>query len=151
MMFHFAPELRAEKVTAFMNNLDTQVDVADAIAARMTNGAVATIGSTGNIGAGDGGLVEVHLHGSKGRLRADAISGKVHLRLHDGTEEHIESADPTYPGAVPSQRFVELLLDGAANMFPAHHDGLYTVELLEAAYRSAAQDGTPVTVASLYE
>lgn len=150
MMFHMAPQLRTEIVTAFMNNLDAKVDVADAIAARMTNGAVVTVGSTGNIGKGDGGIVEVHLHGSEGRVLADAISGRVHLRKHDGTEEHIEPHGPGYPGAIPSQRFVELLLDGKENPFPGHHDGLYTVEMLDAAYRSAAQDGMPVRVADLY-
>ncbi|MFP4323001.1 MAG: Gfo/Idh/MocA family protein [Anaerolineales bacterium] len=151
MMFHFAPELRAQIVTAFMNPLDAQVDVADAIAARMTNGAVATIGSTGNLGKGDGGIVEVHLHGSQGRLRADAISGEVYMRLHDGTEEHLTSKDPSYPAGIPSARFIEMLKDGAPNPFPGHHDGLYTVELLDAAYKSAAQDGMPVKVADLYK
>ncbi|GAB4520628.1 MAG: Gfo/Idh/MocA family oxidoreductase [Anaerolineae bacterium] len=151
MMFYFAPELRAERVTAFMNNLDCKVDVADAFAVRMTNGAVATVGSTGNIGKGDGGIVEVHLHGSKGRLMADAISGRVHLRLHDGREEHLPETFPGYPGNEPAHRFIELLLDGAPNTFPGKTNGLYTVELLDAAYRSAAQDGMPVTIASLYE
>ena len=150
MMFHFAPGLRAEVVSAFMNNLDTQVDVADAFAVRMNNGAVATVGSTGNIGKGDGGIVEVHVHGSKGRLLADAISGRVHMHLHDGRQEHIEPTYPAYPGEVPSQRFVEMILDGAPNPFPGRDNGLYTVELLEAAYRSAAQDGMPVRIESLY-
>ncbi|HLA41905.1 MAG TPA: Gfo/Idh/MocA family oxidoreductase [Aggregatilineales bacterium] len=151
MMFHFAPALRAEIVSAFMNRLDTQVDVCDAIAVRMTSGAVATVGSTGNIGKGDSGIVEVHLHGSRGRLLADAITGNVFIRLHDGHEERLVSANPAYPTFVPANCFVEMILDGAENRFPASHDGLYTVELLEAAYRSAAQEGMPVRVASLYE
>ena len=151
MMFHLAPGLRARVVSAFMNNLDCQVDVADAFAVQMENGAVATVGSTGNLGKGDGGIVEVHLHGSKGRLLADAISGLMHLRLHDGTEERIEPTNPAYPGAEPSKRFVELILDGAPNFLPGNPNGWYTVELLDAAYRSAAQEGMPVKVASLYE
>lgn len=151
MMFHLAPSLRADVVSAFMNNLDCKVDVADAIAVRMTNGAVATVGSTGNIGKGDPGIVEVHLHGSKGRLLVDAISGLVHMQLHDGTEERIDPTYPAYPAAIPSQRFVDMILDGGQNAFPGHHEGLYTVELLDAAYRSAADDGQPVRVASLYE
>ncbi|MCL4876619.1 MAG: Gfo/Idh/MocA family oxidoreductase [Anaerolineae bacterium] len=152
MMFHFTERqnLRAEVVSAFMGKLDARVDVVDAFAVRMTNGAVATVGSTGNIGKGDGGIVEVHLHGSRGRLLADAISGGVHLRLHDGREEKIAPTFPAYPGRVPIQKFIEMLLDGAENPFPGRTNGLYTVELLDAAYRSAAQDGMPVKVASLY-
>jgi predicted dehydrogenase len=151
MMFYLAPELRADTVVSFMSNLDCAVDVTDAIAIRMGNGAVATVGSTGNIGKGDGGIVEIHLHGSKGRLMVDSISGAMHMRLHDGTEERIAATYPPYPAEIPSQRFVDLLLDGGANFFPGKTVGLYTVELLDAAYRSAAQGGMPVKIASLYE
>lgn len=151
LMFHLAGSLRARTVTAFMNNVDCLVDVADAFAVRMENGAVATVGSTGNLGKGDGGIVEVHLHGSKGRLLVDAISGLVHLRLHDGTEKRIEPTFPEYPASKPSQQFVEIILDGAENYIPANPVGWYTVELLDAAYRSAAQDGMPVQVESLYQ
>ena len=151
MMFHLAPSLRAEKVTAFMNNLDAKVDVADAIAVKMTNGAVATVGSTGNIGKGDGGLVEVHLHGSKGRIYAEAIKGEFYMRLHDGTEVHRITDNPGYPAEKSTEQFVNMLLDGAPNPHPGFPNGLYTVELLDAAYRSAAQDGMPVTVESLYD
>jgi len=150
MMFYLAPELRADTVVAFMNNLDCKVDVADAIAVRMNNGAVATVGSSGNLGKGDGGIVEIHLHGSKGRLLVDSISGVMHMRLHDGTDERIEPTYPSYPGDQPSGRFVDMLLDSAPNFFPGSTVGLYTVELLDAAYRSAAQDGMLVKVASLY-
>lgn len=151
MMFYLAPSLRAEVVTAFMNNLDTRVDVADAIAVRMNNGAVATVGSTGNIGKGDGGIVEIHLHGSKGRVMVDAISGALHLRCHDGREERLAPSYPAYPGGVPSERFVKLIRGEARNEFPGRDNGLHTVELLDAAYRSAAQGGMPVRVSSLYD
>ena len=150
MMFHLVPGLRAQSVTAFMNNLDCKVDVVDAMAVRMENGALATVGSTGNAGKGDGGIVEVHLHGSKGRLLVDSISGLMYMRLHNGREERIEPTYPAYPGHVPSERFVEMILDDAPNFFPGKTTGLYTVELLDAAYRSASQEGMPVKVESLY-
>jgi predicted dehydrogenase len=152
MMFHLASSLRAEKVTAFMNNLDTKVDVADAFAVKMTNGAVVTVGSTGNLGKGDSGLVEVHLHGSKGRIYVEAASGEFYMRLHDGTEiRRIPANSPGYPAEMSTNQFVNMLLDGAPNPHPGYPNGVYTVELLDAAYRSAAQDGMPVTIKSLYE
>lgn len=151
MMFYLAPGLRAKTVSAFMNNLDCQVDVADAIVVRMNNGAVVTVGSTGDLGPGDGGIVEVHLHGSKGRLLVDAISGQLHLRQHNGHEERLAPSYPAYPGELPPERFVALILDGTKNFFPGRDVGLYTVELLDAAYRSAAQEGMPVHVESLYK
>lgn len=150
MMLHLAPGLRGEVVTSFMNSLDTKVDVVDAIAMRLSNGAVATLGSSGNISPGDPGSVEVHLHGSKGRLRVDAISGEMFMRLHDGRKDHIAASFPGYPGDLPSKRFVEMLLDGAEPLFPGRTNGLYTVEILDAAYRSAEGEGAPVRVADLY-
>ena len=150
-MFHLSPALRAKTVSAFMDRLDCAVDVVDALAVRMENGALATVGSTGNLGKGDGGIVEVHLHGSKGRLLVDAISGLVYIRLHDGTEKRMEPSNPGYPMALPSQHLVEIILDKADNFLPADPVGWHTVELLDAAYRSAAQEGVPVQVNSLYE
>ena len=90
LMFALAAGLRAETVTAFMNPLDTRVDVADAFAVRMNNGAVATVGSSGNITPGDRGVLEVHLHGSKGRLLVDMSGGYFYLRLHSGSDERRE-------------------------------------------------------------
>ena len=51
----------------------------------------------------------------------------------------------------PSQQFIEMILDGATNPLPGATVGLQVVELLDAAYRSAAQEGQPIEVASLYD
>ncbi len=150
LMFALAPGLRAEVVTAFMNNLDTQVDVADAFAVRMNNGAVATVGSTGNIGPGDRGVLEVHLYGSKGQLRVDLSAGQLFAQRHGGAEERLEFAGAPDLGRRAPQRFVDLIRGEAANPAPGADVGLYSVELLDAAYRSASQGGMPVTTDSLY-
>ena len=151
LMFHLAPEQRAKTVSAFMNNLEAKVDVVDAFTVRMNTGALAIVGSTGNIGMGDPGSVEVHLHGSKGRIMVDGFTGEMFMRLHNGREEHIPHNSPGYPGDVPVAKFVEIILDGAEPWFPGKTNGLYTVELLEAALRSAEQDGMPVQIADLYK
>ncbi len=150
MMFHLAPGMRAQTVTAFMSNLKAQVDVIDAMAVRMNTGALATVGSTGNLRPGDPGSVEVHLHGSKGRIMVDGFTGELFMHLHDGRQEHIARHSPGYPGDVPVSKFIEIVLDGAQPLFPGSVDGLYTVELLEAGYRSAALEGQPVHIRDLY-
>jgi predicted dehydrogenase len=150
MMFHLSAGMRAETVTAFMNSLNAKVDVIDAMAVRMNTGALATLGSSGNLRPGDPGSVEVHLHGSRGRILVDGFTGEFFMHLHNGLQEHIPRHNPAYPGAVPVSKFVDILLDGAQPLFPGRVDGLYTVELLEAAYRSAAHDGQPVHVRDLY-
>lgn len=151
LMFTLAPELRIKTVSAFMNNLEAKVDVVDAIAIRMNTGALAIVGSTGNVGMGDPGSVEVHLHGSKGRILVDGFTGELFLRTHDGRQEHIARQQPPYPAAFPVAKFVEILLDGEQAPFPGQTNGLHTVELLEAAYRSAAQEGMPVHLEDLYK
>jgi len=151
LMFHLAPGLRAKTVSAFTNNLDAKVDVVDAFTVRMNTGALAIVGSTGNIGMGDPGSVEVHLHGSKGRILVDGFTGEFFMRLHDGREEHMPRKNPGYPGDVPVAKLTEIILDGAEPLFPGKTNGLYTVELLEAALRSAEQDGMPIQVADLYQ
>lgn len=150
MMFHLAPGMRAQTVTAFMSTLRAKVDVIDAMAVRMNTGALATVGSTGNLPLGDPGSVEVHLHGSKGRIMVDGFTGEFFMHLHSGRQEHIPRHHPAYPGDVPVSKFTEILLDGAEPLFPGSVDGLYTVELLEAGYRSAALEGQPVHIRDLY-
>jgi predicted dehydrogenase len=151
MMFALAPGLRAQTVTAFMNNLDCRVDVVDAIAVRMNTGALATVSSTGNIGPGDRGVLEVHLHGSKGRLQADVTTGSLYLRQHQGGEERLSFPVLPNQGQRAAQSFVDLILGQILNPAPGADVGLYSVELLNAAYRSANQGAMPVEVASLYE
>ncbi|MBI1282683.1 MAG: hypothetical protein GC179_31450 [Anaerolineaceae bacterium] len=151
LMFHLAPELRAKTVSAFTNNLEAKVDVVDAFTVKMNTGALAIVGSTGNIGMGDPGSVEVHLHGSKGRIMVDGFTGELYMRLHNGREEHVARHSPGYPGDVPVDKFTGIILDGDEPWFAGKTNGLYTVELLEAALRSAEQDGMPVQVADLYK
>jgi predicted dehydrogenase len=151
LLFALANGLRAEAVAAFMNRLDTRVDVVDAFAVRMNNGAVATIGSTGNIAPGDPGVLEVHLYGSKGRLRLDLSAGHLYIRQHSGQEEHMQSEHVQHLGKESSQHFVNLILGRGENPAPARTVGLYSVELLDAAYRSASQNGQAIQIASLYE
>ena len=43
-----------------------------------------------------------------------------------------------------------MILGEAPNPAPGRDVGLYSVELLDAAYLSAAQDGLPIKTASLY-
>ena len=52
-------------MTALMNRLDVAVDVADAIAVRMEDGCLATVGSTGGVTHGEGKL-DLQLYGSEG-------------------------------------------------------------------------------------
>ncbi len=147
-------------VQALMDNLDVAVDVVDAITVRLDNGALLTLGSTGAVCAGQG-KHDLQVYGDRGWIDLDYIVSTGTIHYADGTEEalapdpqagDLEFGDPegyAYPTRAPARNLVEVILGRAASGSPAEI-GLRTVEILEAAYRSAASGGSVVSVASLY-
>lgn len=163
LMF-FLTSAQASYATAMMNNLDVAVDVADAIAVRMKDGCLATVGSTGGVTHADGKL-DLQLYCSKGWLDLDYIEGTGTIYHADGsietlkTDPHLYADQPgsdcpgagaSYPAHLPSANLVDIILGRDYNRSPGIF-GWRSVELLEAAYRSADRGGTPVSIASLYE
>lgn len=163
LMF-FLTSARAAHVTALMNNLDVSVDVADAIAVRMDNGCLATIGSTGAVTHSEGKL-DLQLYGTKGWIDLDYIESTGTIYHADGKVEALKAnpqlyagqpgsdcpgSGASYPAHLPSKNLVDVILKRDFNRSPGTY-GWRSVELLEAAYQSANQSGLPVTISSLYE
>jgi predicted dehydrogenase len=143
---------------ALMDNLDVRVDVVDAMVVRLDNGALATVGSTGATSGGAGKLdIQIYCEGGWVDLDYMAVTGTIYYA--DGRVEEVTPAPDTpnlsyqghdlYPAHLPVINLIELIRGRADNQSPGEI-GWRTVELLEAAYRSAAQGGETVTVASLY-
>jgi predicted dehydrogenase len=148
----FVTGLRADVVTSFMQNFDLLVDVAGAFSVKfepVANGyaPVGVLGTTANLGVGDGGHLEVQVYCERGRLVLDNINGTLYVRRHDGREEHFGPLPPDdrYPKFAPANNLVDVVLGCAPNGNPTEV-GVRTVELLDAAYRSSAQGGQPVRV-----
>jgi predicted dehydrogenase len=150
----FVTELQADRVSSFMENFDLAVDVADAISVRFKpqNGrtAVGVLGSTANIGLSDGGHLDVQVYCERGRIELEEIQSTLYVRKHDGTEMRYGPlpAEQRYPHHQPSQNLVDIILGRGKNESPAEI-GVRVVELLDAAYRSAAEDGKPFSVSEL--
>lgn len=151
----FVTDLQADVVTSFMQNFDLQVDVADAIAVRfkpVSNGyaPVGVLGTTANIGVGDGGHLEVQVYCEHGRIVLEEIQSTLYVRKHDGTEMRYGPlpAEQRYPMFAPANNLVDVILGRGENGSPAE-PGVRVVELLDAAYRSAAAGGQPMRVADL--
>lgn len=154
----FITGLQPVSVIALMDNLDVRVDVIDAIITRLDSGALATIGSTGTLDGEDGKL-DLQIYCDRGWVDLDYIAGTGRIRHADGTDEYLTPVadDPrwnycdyqNYPAAAPVTNLVDVIVRQGANGSPAE-TGWRTVELLEAAYRSAAAQGKSVAVASLY-
>jgi predicted dehydrogenase len=150
----FVTGLQADRVSAYMSNFGLAVDVADAISVRFRaqNGTipVGVLGSTGNLGVGDSGSNELQVCCERGRLTLELISGTLYVRKHDGTETHFEPtpAADRFPSFATGNNLVEVILGKGVNGTPVEV-GVRVVELLDAAYRSAAEDGKPFRVDEL--
>ncbi len=143
----FLTGLEAERVTAFMDRQDAAVDVVDAIAIRFDGGALGVIGSTGSVApVSHTDTLEYIIHGSSGHLHFNVMDGS--LRRYDGdgaVEDAVLPVGERYPMASPSTNLIDVALGRRPNGSPVAF-GQRTVEILHAAYRSAALDGAPIDV-----
>lgn len=140
--------LRAERVSAFMANFDVPVDLVDAISVRFAGGALGVVASTGNIGIGGQGQHDLRVYCANGYLLLDLAGGTLTVQRHGGPVETFGPLPEAerYPRFATARNLVDLVLGRDVNWSPGEV-GLRCVELLDAAYRSAARDGEPVAVA----
>jgi predicted dehydrogenase len=138
--------LRCTEAFAYMESFDLPVDLVDAITYRMDNGAVGAMGATGSVMPEQPQNQEYIYYGSEGFLRQDVINGKLDYHLNDGTSVTLPDAseDEIYPQHLPARRLADLVLGEGENLAPGAI-GAYTVEFLEAAYRSA-ESGQPARI-----
>jgi predicted dehydrogenase len=142
--------LKPAVVCAFQQNLQLEVDVNMAINAQFEGGALGSIAIVGQA-PGVGGAVyeDVTITGDKGGLYYRTFSTPdkkpaLQLRLRGNTEPEPEL--PGLPeGSDPDHAFVDVILGRAENEAPAEC-GLRTIQLSEAAWKSAAAGGAPQAV-----
>lgn len=150
----FISGLRGEVVTAFMENFGLAVDLACAISVRFqpegTYAAIGTFQGSGNIPRGDGGVFDIEIFCERGRLALNQGQSRLYVRKPDGTElnEGPLPAEQRYPNHAPANNLVDVILGRGVNGSPAEV-GVRVVEILDAAYRSAANGGQPVKIADL--
>ena len=147
--------LKPRTVTAFLDNFELKVDLCDAISVRFEGGTIGTVASTGGIPASHSGHQqhELRLYGSDGYALVDAMSGTCSIFYNDGSSEEFNEVPPArrYPLEATSRHLVDLVLGeipSTCNASPGEI-GVRTVELLEAAYRAAAEQRV-VTIDELY-
>lgn len=143
----FVTGLRPRRVAAFMESLDTAVDVIDALTIRFDSGALGTLGSTGAVTPPEHTeLLQVQVHGADGHLWFDVMEGRLTRWTADGRLDAPGVPEAArYPQARPATNLIDVALGRAPNGSDAAI-GQLTVEVLHAAYRSAAADGAPVDV-----
>lgn len=143
----FLTGLEPRRVSAFMEQQGTAVDVVDALAIRFGGGALGVVGSTGAVvPVTHTDTLEYIVHGSRGHLQFDVMDGVLRCYGSDETvEDDLLPAEDRYPMSGPARNLVDVALGSAVNGSPASI-GQRTVETLHAAYRSAAQVGAPISL-----
>lgn len=135
-------DLRADGVFALMSSpLNAPVELHDAISIRYTNGAIGTLGGGScHVGANDNKhQLEVRAIGSEGQLQVDLEREIVWLFRTDGTDIRLDLAPDAglYDCQGPIDALVDLGLGRDVRNCSPGELGARTVELLDAAYRSA--------------
>jgi predicted dehydrogenase len=143
--------LQPQTVAAFQQNLGLEVDVNMAINIQFDGGALGNIAIVGQ-SPGIGGAVyeDVTITGSKAglyyRVMAQPDNRPVlQLRLAGKTEPEPELPGAMPPSTDPDHAFIDVILGRAENEAPPEC-GLRTIQLSEAAWRSAAAGGVPTPV-----
>ncbi len=146
-----ADDLQGERVFAFMGSPgNAPVELHDALALRFRNGAVGTLGGGScHLGSNENKhQLEVRLIGSEGQLHVDLERELVWLYSADGRDHRapVADGDGTYGTAGPPDALIDLALGRDVENCAPGDLGARTVEILDAAYRSAAS-GSAETVA----
>jgi predicted dehydrogenase len=131
-------------VAAFMANMDVRVDLCDAISVRFEGGAVGTLASTGGIPASQTAHQQLgyRIYGTDGYALLDPRGGECSIYYRDGSIETFDAVRPAdrYPQYATSRHLVDLIVaDEHMPNLSSGDLGARVVELLEAAYRSAAE------------
>ncbi len=148
LMF-FVTQLRARRVHALMRNHGLPLDLVDTITVEFEGGALGTVGGTGN---GIHRKLDLQIHCEHGCIDMDMVADTTVVSYADERQEIFDPLTeeaPGYPRFAPADNLVDIILGRAENKSPAII-GWRTVELLDAAYRSAQADGQAITIADLY-
>lgn len=147
-LLFFVTGLQAERVAATMRNHGLAVDLVDAMVVTFAGGALGSVGGTGNMFIP---RLDLQVHCERGALILDMEARTLTIRGQDISDETMgpSAATGQEDRFATSGNLIDVIYGRAANGSPAVN-GWRSVEVLDAAYRSARQDGAPVAIASLY-
>jgi predicted dehydrogenase len=149
LLFRVLDEAPRE-VFAWMGHSPAGVDFYDALALRFESGATGALSGAGTVPKQRSFQLDLRLFGREGMLLFDVERERLEVCRHDGQDSVFEMrpGDGAYVCVEPVERFVDLCLGRAVENEAPGEVGLRAVEVLDAAYRSAAE-GRPVRVADL--
>jgi predicted dehydrogenase len=140
-MLFWLTELAPREVFAMMSAPGTTVELFDAITARFDGGAIGTLSGAGTVPEKDARYqVDLRIFGTDGMLLLDCERARLEIRRNDG--DHFTASLASDAGAYscdgPPNNFVDLVLGNTETNYAPGDAAMRSVELLDAAYRSAA-------------
>lgn len=143
-------DLRATEVFAYFDNRGLAVDLVNSVSVRFAGGALGSLAGTGTMPAGQHQHEHIIYYGVDGVIRYDLAAAAVDVLLPGGETERIELAagESRYPVAAPARAFADLIAGRVTETAGSPRSAAHSVELLEAAYLSAAQ-GRPIAISEL--
>jgi predicted dehydrogenase len=150
-LLFFTTGLRMARVNALMHNHGLALDLVDAMTVSFEGGTLGSIGGTGNLGGGGGRKFDLQIYAESGSIDIDACLGTATIYRQGQPPESVEPVvgENDYRRFYTANNLVEVINGQADNGSPGEI-GWRVVELLDAAYRSAGQDGGTVQRAELY-
>ncbi len=132
-------DLRAQTVYAEMSAPGTPVELYDALTVRFTNGAIGAVSGAGAVPAGGSFQLDIRLFGDEGMLLLDVERERLEVRRNDGTliTWPVSPGEGAYTCDGPPNRFIDLILGVETRNDSPGEAAARSVELLDAAYRSA--------------
>ncbi|GAC1435312.1 MAG: hypothetical protein NVSMB65_09300 [Chloroflexota bacterium] len=133
-------DLRAQDVYARMRSVPgARVDIYDALSVRFENGAIGTVSGAGSVPDGGSFQLDMRLFGDEGQLLLDVERERVEVRRFDGHDVRVEVApgEGAYACDGPPHRFIDLIAGTSTRNDSPGEVAARSVELLDAAYRSA--------------
>ncbi len=136
-MVFWVTGLDAGRVFARMENRSLDVDLIDSLSFTLSNGAIGTAGSTGQLLPSQSQQQEIRYYGTDGYMLQELIHGKLEIVTNDGAHEVVPdlAGDEIYPAGAPVRALIDACLGNAIDDSSAD-SSVATVEFLEAAYRS---------------
>jgi len=133
--------LRATSVFANLSRVGSRVDMYDALSVRFKGGAIGTVSGSATLPPGTPGTfqLDVRIFGNRGVVSLDIARDRLTLDTHAGRHEVVplQPGDGAYRCDGPPHQFVELILGLTRQNFSPGDVAMRSVEIIDAAYRSA--------------
>lgn len=139
--------LRAAEVFGYLDNRGLAVDLVDSITVRFAGGAQGSFTGTGTVPRDHPARENIAYYGTKGMLVYDLAAAAAELRLAGAEAEHsgLSDGESGYPVDAPARAFADLMAGRIDRTPGPATPAAHSVELLDAAYRSAAS-GRPISI-----